>query len=89
MAKKRVTHSPSFKAKVALAAVKQEKTIAQLATPYFCYSENSSHCGRAVTIFGEGKTSRSGSRHFCRRKIEKKSQEETDINQLYQSCNSF
>lgn len=34
MSKKRVTHPPAFKAKVALAAVKQEKTISQLSAQF-------------------------------------------------------
>jgi transposase-like protein len=34
MSKKRITHSPSFKAKVALAAAKQDKTISQLAAQF-------------------------------------------------------
>jgi transposase-like protein len=31
MSKKRTTHTPTFKAKVALAAVRQDKTLSQLA----------------------------------------------------------
>lgn len=34
MSKKRVTHPPAFKAKVALAAIKQEKTLSQLAAQF-------------------------------------------------------
>ena len=34
MRKKRRNHSPAFKAKVALAALKQDKTLAQLSTEY-------------------------------------------------------
>jgi hypothetical protein len=33
MVKKRITHSATFKAKVALAAAKQDKTLSQLAAP--------------------------------------------------------
>lgn len=34
MSKKRVTHPPAFKAKVALAALRQEKTLSQLAAQF-------------------------------------------------------
>lgn len=38
MPKKRITHPPTFKAKVALAAVKQEKTLSQLAAQFKVHS---------------------------------------------------
>lgn len=34
MSKKRINHAPAFKAKVALAAIKQEKTLSQLAAQF-------------------------------------------------------
>jgi transposase-like protein len=61
MGKKRMTHTAAFKAKVALAAQKQDKTISQLAAQFKVHPTVVSRwkaqlLDNAETIFQEGRT---------------------------------
>lgn len=75
MSKKRITHSAAFKAKVALAAHRQEKTISQLAAHFKVHPTIISRwkaqlLDSAESIFQDGRT--------------KKKQEVPNVDELYQ-----
>jgi len=75
MSKKRITHSAAFKAKVALAAHRQEKTISQLAAQFKVHPTIISRwkaqlLDSAESIFQDGRT--------------KKKQEVPNVDELYQ-----
>jgi transposase len=75
MSKKRITHSAAFKAKVALAAHRQEKTISQLSAHFQVHptiiSRWKAHLlDSAESIFQDGRT--------------KKKQEVPNVDELYQ-----
>ena len=63
MAKRRKLHSSTFKAKVALAALKERKTVSELASQHGVHPTQIHHWKRqlfegAVTIFDNGSTSK-------------------------------
>lgn len=75
MGKKRVTHTAAFKAKVALAAVKQEKTGSQLASQFKVHPTviakwKAKLLDQAAEIFADGRA--------------KKQQEIPSVDELYQ-----
>lgn len=64
MGKKRVTHTPQFKAKVALAALKQEKTTSQLAAQFKVHPTaiakwKAKLLDRADELFADGRAKKS------------------------------
>jgi transposase-like protein len=74
MSKKRISYSSSFKAKVALAAVRQEKTISQLSSQFHVHPNQIGKWKALLLdnieiLFRDGRL--------------KKSQDDTDINALY------
>jgi transposase-like protein len=75
MSKKRITHSAAFKAKVALAAQKQDKTLSQLAAQFKVHPNVISKwklhlLENVAALFQDGRS--------------KKKDEETEVNDLYQ-----
>ena len=76
MKKSRRKHSPTFKAKVALAAVKGEETIAQLASKFEVHPSQVRKWKREV---GEGAAGL-----FCDDHAQKKKDDQALVAQLYQ-----
>jgi transposase-like protein len=75
MIKNRITHSPAFKAKVALAAHRQDKTISELAAqfkehPTVISKWKAQLLDNVATLFQDGRG--------------KKKKEETTVDELYQ-----
>jgi transposase-like protein len=75
MSKKRITHSPAFKAKVALAAHRQDKTISELAAqfkvhPTIISKWKAQLLDNVANIFQDGRG--------------KKKKEDTTVDELYQ-----
>ena len=64
----RRTHNPAFKAKVALAAIKGEKTLAELAQQYNVHP-NRSRCGKLRGLTGPPGCSATERLRQCRRWI--------------------
>ena len=76
MKQKRMKHSPAFKAKVALAAIKGDKTVAELASRFEVHPSQI-HAWKKALLEGAGQVFEAGAGHLDKDK-------ESLIPQLYQ-----
>ena len=76
MKQKRTKHSPAFKAKVALAAIKGDKTVAELASRFEVHPSQI-HAWKKARLEGAGQVFEAGAGHLDKDK-------ESLIPQLYQ-----